>query len=133
MSDTHRQPTEPTTPPDGQLSSIARSELALVRAALGGRTGDDGGILGTAGIALLWAVPAFAVAGAVGLAKVMPGWLAVLCVVAALLLLGIALTLAGRARLRRHSPPPWQQPSRHADPATLDNSETAWPQDRTRH
>lgn len=103
MSETRRPPTPPD--PGGtaaeQLASLSRAESALARTWLRDDTGTAQGRISTAGLLLIWVLPALVVAGVLGLAKVMALWAAVLCVAAALVLLGIGLGLAGRSRSRR--------------------------------
>lgn len=107
MSETRR----PSTPQDPgaaaeQLDSLSRAEFTLARTWLHGTSRDAGtaqGRLSTAGLLLIWVLPALVVAGVLGLARVLPLWAAVLCVAAALVLLGVGLGLAGRSRSRRAS------------------------------
>ncbi|GAA1400933.1 phage holin family protein [Catellatospora coxensis] len=120
MSETRRPPTpQDPSPAAEQLASLSRAESALARTWLRDDQGTGQGRLGTAGLLLIWVLPALVVAGVLGLAAVMPLWAAVLCVVAALVLLGIGLGLAGRSRSRRASarlaPQTWRPLREDAD------------------
>ncbi|MEV4417784.1 phage holin family protein [Catellatospora sp. NPDC049609] len=87
-----------------QLSHLVRVELALAQAELrekAGRAAVTGGLFGTAAAVTFWAGGALAAAAVLGLALVLPPWLAALATGAALLAVAGILALVGRSRLRR--------------------------------
>ncbi|MEV0456611.1 phage holin family protein [Catellatospora methionotrophica] len=131
MSETHRQTSsDPGSGAGEQLSSLSRAEFALARTWLRGASSDAGRAqsrVSTAGLLLIWVLPALVVAGVLGLARVMPVWAAVSCVAAGLVLLGVGLGLAARSRGRRVSAPVGQYAWRplREDAAGLDKSRPA--------
>ncbi|MEU7825586.1 phage holin family protein [Catellatospora sp. NPDC049133] len=128
MSETRRPPLpQEPGPAAEQLASLSRAESALARTWLRDDAGTAKGRISTAGLLLIWVLPALVVGGVLGLAEVMPLWAAVLCVAAALVLLGIGLGLAGRSRSRRAGERVAQQTWRplREDAAGLDQSRPA--------
>jgi hypothetical protein len=91
-----------------QISRLVRDELALAKAemtAKGRRAGVGAGLLGGGGAVALYGVAALTAALILGLAEVLPAWLAALIV--GVLLLGVAGTMAlvGRERVKEALPP----------------------------
>ncbi|GAA1601587.1 phage holin family protein [Catellatospora bangladeshensis] len=123
---THRPPAEPS---GEQLISLARAEYTLAQAGRPDRAPAEAGgaLLGPAGIVLLWTGPVLAAAAVLVLSRVMPVWLAVLCAVAGSVLLGVALALAGRFRLRRREAPRRAVNGQRADAAGLSKPAAEWP------
>lgn len=90
-----------------QLSELVRAELALAKAEVqdtAAKAAVSAGLFGAAGASAFWAGAALAAAAVLGLALVLPPWLAALATAGALLLLAAVLALAGRWRLRRTGP-----------------------------
>jgi uncharacterized membrane protein YqjE len=91
-----------------QVSRLVRDELRLARAEMtekGKRAGVGAGLFGGAGVVALYGVAALLVALVLGLAEVMPAWVAAL-LVAVLLFIGAAvLALVGRRNVRQATPP----------------------------
>ncbi|BCJ75375.1 membrane protein [Catellatospora sp. IY07-71] len=107
-----------------QLSELVRAEVALAKAELqdkAAKTAVSAGLFGAAGVSVFWAGAALAAAAVLGLALVLPAWLAALATAGGLLLIAAVLALAGRWRLRRAGSPVPQRALRglRADLATL--------------
>jgi len=113
MSDVRERPTEPSIADlvqraTEQTSRLVRDELRLAKLELaekGKQAGAGAGLLGGGGLVALYGVAALLAALVLGLAEVMPGWLAALLVGVVLLLVAGVLAIAGRARVRRATPP----------------------------
>ncbi|MFY1691250.1 phage holin family protein [Plantactinospora sp. WMMB782] len=91
-----------------QVSRLVRDELALARAEMtekGKRAGVGAGLLGSGGLVAMYGVAALLAAVVLGLAEVMPGWLAALLVSVLLFACAAGLALLGRGRLRQAGPP----------------------------
>lgn len=91
-----------------QVTRLIREELALARAELsekGRRAGLGAGVAGVGGLLALFGLGSLVLAGILGLAVVVPGWLAALIVGAAILLVAGLLALAGGVQLRSAIPP----------------------------
>jgi hypothetical protein len=91
-----------------QLSRLVRDELALARAELMGTARHAGlgiGLLGTGGLLALYGLGALVLAAVLGLAVVLPGWLAALIVGGALLVLAMLTAVAGVGQARQAVPP----------------------------
>ena len=91
-----------------QVSRLVRDELKLAQvemAAKGKRAGAGAGMLGGGGLLALYGVACLLAAAIIGLARVVPAWLAALIAgVAVLAAAGIA-ALLGRGQLRKAAPP----------------------------
>jgi hypothetical protein len=86
-----------------QFTLLLRQEMALARAEILGKIGTLGGAGGLIAAGALIAFAGFLyllAAATLGLGKVVEMWLAALIVGAAVVVVGIALALIGRARLR---------------------------------
>jgi hypothetical protein len=106
-----------------QLSTLVRQEMALAKAELaekGKRAGFGGGLLGAAGAFGYAGLLALAGTGVAALWLVLPLWAAALIVTAVLFVIAAVLGLAGRAQLRRATPP---APSRALDSVKADVEE----------
>ncbi|AXB42030.1 phage holin family protein [Amycolatopsis albispora] len=91
-----------------QLSRLVRDEMRLATAELqrkGKRMGTGAGLAGAAGFIAVLAVVTLVAAAVLGLAVVLPGWAAALIVAGALLVVAGIAGLAGRAQLKRGTPP----------------------------
>src|SRR2546422_19095 len=91
-----------------QLSRLVRDELRLARGELvdkGRHAGRGAGLFGAAGLIALYGVAGLLVALTVGLANILPAWLAALIVGVALLLTAGVLALVGRGQVRQATPP----------------------------
>lgn len=91
-----------------QLSELVRGELELARAELaakGKRAGAGAGLAGVAGVLALLGLGALIAAAIAALALVWPVWLAALVVGVCVLAVAGVLALAGRAQLKRATPP----------------------------
>lgn len=90
-----------------QMSHLIRDELALARAEMTekGRSAGVGiGMFGGSGLLALYGVGVLLAAAVLGLALVMPAWLAALIVGVAVLLVAGILVLVGRARVKHAVP-----------------------------
>jgi len=113
---TRSSPTEPREASAGelvrqateQISRLVRDELALARAELtekGKRAGVGTGLLGGGGLVALYGVAALLTAVVLGLAEVMPAWLAALIVAIVLFAVAGVLAVLGRTKVRQATPP----------------------------
>jgi hypothetical protein len=91
-----------------QLSTLIRDELALAKAEMtekGKRAGIGGGLLGGAGLLSLYGLGLLFALFVVLLDWVMPLWVALLIMAAAVFVVAGGLALLGRAQLKRAMPP----------------------------
>jgi hypothetical protein len=91
-----------------QITRLVRDELALARAELaekGRHAGMGAGLLGGGGLVALYAVGVLIIAAVLGLAVVMPDWLAALIVGVVLLLVAGIMALTGRQQVKQAVPP----------------------------
>ena len=91
-----------------QISRLVRDELRLAQAELtrkGKQAGVGVGMFGAAGIVALYGVTGLLAALVIGLAVVMPAWLAALLVGVVLLAVAGVLAMVGRDRVRDATPP----------------------------
>jgi hypothetical protein len=91
-----------------QVSRLVRDEIALVRAELSAKArhaGMGAGLFGGSGLVALYALGVLIAAAVLGLAVVVPAWLAALIVGLALLLVAGGMAMFGRAQVRRAMPP----------------------------
>jgi hypothetical protein len=91
-----------------QISRLVRDELRLAQAELtrkGKQAGVGVGMFGAAGIVALYGVTGLLAALVIGLAVVMPAWLAALLVGVVLLAVAGVLAMVGRNRVRDATPP----------------------------
>ncbi len=91
-----------------QTTTLVRQEIRLAQLELSTkakRAGIGVGVLGAAGVLVLYALGVLLAAAVLGLSTVLDGWLAALVVAGALLLLAAVLALVGRSQLRKVSPP----------------------------
>lgn len=87
-----------------EVSTLARQEVALAKAELAEKTrtlARAAACMAAAAVLAAFSVVALTAALIVGLAQVMPGWLAATCVMVAYLLSAFMLIVAGTRRLRR--------------------------------
>jgi uncharacterized membrane protein YqjE len=92
----------------GQLSTLVRNELALVRMELAEKAGQAGrgaGLLGAAGVVSLYGVFGILAGIVLLLARVMPDWGAALVIGALLLAIAGLVSIAGRAQVGQATPP----------------------------
>jgi MFS family permease len=90
-----------------QISHLVRDELRLAQTELaekGKRAGLGVGMFGGAGVFVVYGVGALLAAAIMGLAVVLPGWLAALIVGAALFLVAGVLALAGKGQVTKAVP-----------------------------
>lgn len=90
-----------------QITTLVSQEMQLARAELtekGKRLGFGVGLFTGAGVTVFYAVGALLFAAGLGLAHVMPAWLAALVVGVLLLVVAGIQTLIGRAQLKRGTP-----------------------------
>jgi MFS family permease len=90
------------------VPQLVREELALAKAELtdkGKRAGLAAGLLGGGGALAFYGLGALIAAVALGLAEMLPGWLATLVVAVVLLLVAGLLALVARSQVRRAVPP----------------------------
>jgi hypothetical protein len=91
-----------------QISRLVRDELALARAEMtekGKQAGVGAGLLGGGGLVALYGVAALLTAVVLGLAEVMPAWLAALIVAVVLFAVAGALAVVGRKQVKQATPP----------------------------
>jgi uncharacterized membrane protein YqjE len=117
MTDTtHNAPTRDAEPSVAELvrqsteqvSRLVRDELRLARAEMaekGKQAGVGAGLLGGGGVVALYGVAALLTAIVLGLAEVMPGWLAALIVAVLLLAVAGVMAVLGRKRVKQAAPP----------------------------
>jgi uncharacterized membrane protein YqjE len=90
------------------VPQLVRAELALAKAELtekGKRAGFGAGLFGGGGALAFYGLGALVAAAALGLAEVLPGWLATLVVAVLLFLMAGVLALVARSQVRRAVPP----------------------------
>lgn len=91
-----------------QLSRLVRDEIQLAAAELRQKrtqVGVGAGLMSGAGLLAAYGVATLLVAAVLAIAIVLPAWLSALIVGAVLLLFSGALVLAGKAQLKRGTPP----------------------------
>jgi Flp pilus assembly protein TadB len=91
-----------------QISRLVRDELALAKAEMaekGKRAGIGAGLLGGGGLIALYGLAALLTAAVLGLAVVVPAWLAALIVALVLFAIAGAMALAGRTEVKQATPP----------------------------
>lgn len=91
-----------------QISHLVRSELRLAQTEVkekGKGLGIGAGMFGGSGYFAHLGTATLVVAAVLGLATVLPSWLAAVIVAAALLAVAGGLALAGRSKVRRAAPP----------------------------
>jgi MFS family permease len=92
----------------GLVTDLVKSEIELLKAELIGKLkaiGIGAGILAGAAIVALLFVGVLLTAAILGLAEVMPGWLAALLVALVLAIVVVVLALIGRKKLMEGVPP----------------------------
>ncbi len=90
------------------LSELVRYEIALAKAEVQRdikRGVAAGGLFGGAALLAVYATVALLIAAGLGLAEVVPAWLAFIIVAAVLLLIAVVLVLVGRSQIGRIKPP----------------------------
>jgi len=110
-----------------QISTLVRDELKLAQLELaekGKRAGVGVGMFGGAGVVALYGVGALLAAAIIGLAAVVPAWLAALIVGVALFAVAGVLAVLGRGQVRQAVPamPERTVASLKADIDTIQNS-----------
>ena len=116
MADTRSDSTGPSDASTGelirqaaeQISRLVRDELALARAEMtekGKKAGVGVGLLGGGGLVAWYGVAALLTAIVLGLAEVMPGWLAALIVAIVLLAGAAVLAVVGHSQVKQAVPP----------------------------
>jgi hypothetical protein len=110
-----------------QISRLVRDELALARAEVASsarHAGAGAGLLGGGAVLALYGIGALVLAAILGLAVVLPGWLAALIVGGGLLVLAAMIGLSGGVQLRNAMPPVSQRvmSSVRADLDTVTNA-----------
>lgn len=108
LRDEHRSVSELVGQAGEQLSRLVRQEVALAKEELaekGRRAGRGGGLLGAAGAVAYAGLLALAGTGVAALSLVLPVWAAALIVTGVLFVIAAVLGAAGRAQLRRATPP----------------------------
>lgn len=91
-----------------QLSTLVRDEVRLAQAEVtqkAKRLGIGAGLFGGAGIVALLGVGALVTAAILGLANVMPGWLAAIIVAVVLFLVAGVLAMVGKKDVDKATPP----------------------------
>jgi uncharacterized membrane protein YqjE len=91
-----------------QVSTLVRDELKLAQvelAAKGKRAGVGIGLFGAAGMVAMYGVGAVLAALIIGLAAVMPAWLAALLVGVVLFVIASIMGLVGRGQVKKATPP----------------------------
>jgi hypothetical protein len=91
-----------------QLSQLVQDELRLARVELtrkGRSAGIGAGLFGGAGVLIVYGTAALVATAVLGLAEVLPGWLAALIVGVALFAVAGLMALIGRGQVRRAAPP----------------------------
>lgn len=95
-----------------QVSLLVRDEMKMARLELtrkGKQAGMGMGMYGASGLVALYGVAALLAAAIIAISGEIRPWLAALIVGLALLVVSAAAALAGRARMRRATPPVPQQ------------------------
>jgi hypothetical protein len=90
------------------VSELVRYEIALAKAEVQRdikRGVAAGGLFGGAALLAVYATVALLIAAGLGLAEVVPAWLAFIIVAAVLLLIAVVLVLVGRSQIGRIKPP----------------------------
>lgn len=90
------------------VSELVRYEIALAKAEVQRdikRGVAAGGLFGAAGLLAVYATIALMIAAGLGLAEVMPAWLAFLIVALGLLLIAGVCVVVGRSQIGRIKPP----------------------------
>ncbi|MFH8660204.1 phage holin family protein [Streptomyces afghaniensis] len=108
VHDEHRSVGELVSQATEQLSRLLRQEVALAKEELaekGRRAGRGGGLLGAAGAVAYAGLLALAGTGVAALSLVLSVWAAALIVTGVLFVIAAVLGAAGRAQLRRATPP----------------------------
>ena len=91
-----------------QVSRLVRDELKLAQVemtAKGKRAGAGAGLLGGSGLLALYGAACLLAAAIIGLARVVPAWLAALIVGAAVLAAAGVVALLGRGQFKKAVPP----------------------------
>lgn len=91
-----------------QVSRLVRAEIELAKAEITGRAQQAGigaGLLVAAGFLALYVLGAAVATAIIGLATVLPAWLASLVVTVVLLLVTVLLGALGARRVQRANPP----------------------------
>jgi MFS family permease len=91
-----------------QASRLVRNEMALAQLEAKQRAKRFGfglGMFGVGGVCVFYAVGAAIAAAILGLANVVPGWLAAVIVAAALIVIAGIVSLTGKKSIDRGSPP----------------------------
>jgi hypothetical protein len=91
-----------------QVSRLVRDELKLAQVemtAKGKRAGAGAGLLGGSGLLALYGAACLLAAAIIGLARVVPAWLAALIVGAAVLAVAGVVALLGRGQFKKAVPP----------------------------
>jgi hypothetical protein len=99
-----------------QISRLVRDELRLAQVELtrkGKQAGIGFGMFGGAGVVALYGLTGLLAALVLGLATVMPAWLAALIVGIVLLAVAGVLALVGRNRVREAAPPVPEEAARN--------------------
>ena len=90
-----------------EIPALVRSEIRLAQAEVadkGKRVGTGLGMFSAAGLLAFFALGTLVAAAVIGLAEVLPWWVAALTVAASLLLLAGILALAGKGRVEDGQP-----------------------------
>lgn len=91
-----------------QASRLVRAEIGLAKAEVAAKAqqmGIGAGLLAGAGVLALYTLTAFIATAILGLATVLPAWLAALIVSVVLLLVTAALALLGVKHVKKGTPP----------------------------
>lgn len=91
-----------------QAARLVRAEIDLAKAEVSAKAKELGigiGLLAGAGVLALYMLSAFIATAIIGLATVLPAWLAALIVSVVLLILTVVLALLGIRRLKDGAPP----------------------------
>jgi tetrahydromethanopterin S-methyltransferase subunit C len=91
-----------------QVSRLVRDEVRLAQAEVtqkAKRLGIGAGLFGGAGVVALLGVGALVTAAILGLANVLPGWLAAILVAVVLFLIAGVLALLGKKDIQQATPP----------------------------
>jgi Putative Actinobacterial Holin-X, holin superfamily III len=91
-----------------QVTRLVRDEVRLAQAEVTGkakRLGVGAGLFGGAGLVALLGVNALVTAAILGLAAVLPGWLAAIVIAVVLLAVAGVLALLGRKDVQQAAPP----------------------------